>query len=196
MSTGCKKKSIFQTISVAIIMLMLAFGVIKMYQNVNRQTEKQEKKLTEVESILAKDLKKEYPASPREVVKMYLRIMTAFYNEELDEETLYELSNKARELFDEELLENNPSETYFEKLKDEISKYHENEIKVDSYDVQEGSAIRKYKREGKQYALVIAKVVTRDSKVRSSVNEKFVLRENQDGNYKILGWKETKDALE
>ena len=196
MSTGCKKKSIFQTIRVAIIMLMLAFGVIKMYQNVNRQTEKQEKKLTEVESILAKDLKKEYPASPREVVKMYLRIMTAFYNEELDEETLYELSNKARELFDEELLENNPSETYFEKLKDEISKYHENEIKVDSYDVQEGSAIRKYKREGKQYALVIAKVVTRDSKVRSSVNEKFVLRENQDGNYKILGWKETKDALE
>lgn len=196
MSTGCKKKSIFQTISVAIIMLMLAFGVIKMYQNVNRQTEKQEKKLTEVESILAKDLKKEYPASPREVVKMYLRIMTAFYNEELDEETFYELSNKARELFDEELLENNPSETYFEKLKDEISKYHENEIKVDSYDVQEGSAIRKYKREGKQYALVIAKVVTRDSKVRSSVNEKFVLRENQDGNYKILGWKETKDALE
>lgn len=71
------------------------------------------------------NLDKNFPATPREVVKLYNRIITCFYNDEYTDDELYDLGDQARKLFDDELLENNPRDEYFKNLKEDISEYHD-----------------------------------------------------------------------
>ena len=42
--------------------------------------------LTEVQKMITKDFENSYPATPREVVKNYNRILECYYNEEFEEE--------------------------------------------------------------------------------------------------------------
>ena len=44
-----------------------------------------EKELTDIEKVLVKDLKRDYPKTPREVVKFYNRIIKCYYGETLSE---------------------------------------------------------------------------------------------------------------
>lgn len=52
--------------------------------------------LTEVEKVITKNLEKNYPETPREVVKFYNRIITCFYDEEYTDDELYELGDPGK----------------------------------------------------------------------------------------------------
>ncbi|MBQ4300402.1 MAG: hypothetical protein II765_02560, partial [Lachnospiraceae bacterium] len=80
---------------------------------------------TEVEYILSKDFDKDYPSTPREVVKWYNRIIKALYSEEYEDEDLTAMGMQVRQLLDEELLEYNPETTYIASLKQDVMDYHE-----------------------------------------------------------------------
>ena len=97
------------------------------YYLTNRNNAKEEENitLTEIQELTTKNLDKNYPATPREVVKLYNRIITCFYNDEYTDDELYDLGDQARKLFDDELLENNPRDEYFKNLKEDISEYHD-----------------------------------------------------------------------
>ena len=97
------------------------------YYLTNRNNAKEEENitLTEIQELTTKNLDKNFPATPREVVKLYNRIITCFYNDEYTDDELYDLGDQARKLFDDELLENNPRDEYFKNLKEDISEYHD-----------------------------------------------------------------------
>ena len=84
------------------------------YYLTNRNNAKEEENitLTEIQELTTKNLDKNFPATPREVVKLYNRIITCFYNDEYTDDELYDLGDQARKLFDDELLENNPRDEY------------------------------------------------------------------------------------
>ena len=54
------------------------------YYLTNRNNAKEEENitLTEIQELTTKNLDKNFPATPREVVKLYNRIITCFYNDE------------------------------------------------------------------------------------------------------------------
>ena len=77
-----------------------------------KSAEDAQDKTTEVEKIIERDFDKKYPKTPREVVKWYNRIITAFYGEEYTDEELEKMADQARSLMDDELLSYNPRDTY------------------------------------------------------------------------------------
>ena len=64
--------------------------------------------LTEIQKLITKNLDTNYPATPREVVKYYNRILECFYDDTYTDDELESLADQARKLLDDELLENNP----------------------------------------------------------------------------------------
>ena len=93
---------------------------------------KVEKPNTEAQSILSKDIERNYPATVREVVRMYARISRCYHNETISEEEFNGLVEFQRKLFDEEFLNNNPINTFANYLSREIESAKEREAQVES----------------------------------------------------------------
>lgn len=74
----------------------------------SKRANQKEKVLTEVQRITTKDLDKNYPQTPREVVKLYNRIVKCYYGMQYSDEELDALTDQALKLFDDELAANNP----------------------------------------------------------------------------------------
>ena len=69
----------------------------------SKRANQKEKVLTEVQRITTKDLDKNYPQTPREVVKFYNRIVKCYYGMQYSDEELDVLTDQALKLFDDEL---------------------------------------------------------------------------------------------
>ena len=57
----------------------------------------------EVAALTTKDIDKNYPESPKEVVKLYARITKAYYKTSLTDEQIEALGTNARKLFDNDV---------------------------------------------------------------------------------------------
>ena len=77
-------KSDKKTTIIIVIVAVFVVALVGYYcYLVNRDREAlAEKNLTTVQKVLARDLEKDYPPSPREVVKYYNEVMKCFYNED------------------------------------------------------------------------------------------------------------------
>ncbi len=142
--------------------------------------------LTEIDKIVTRDLENNYPETPREVVKLYNRIITCYYGGEWEEEELYQLGDQARALFDEELLENNPRDKYFLALESEIAEYKEKKKEIVSSDVCSSSDVLEKTVDGDECAYVTASYFMKEGKDYSKTFQEYVLRKDEDGNWKIL----------
>lgn len=64
----------------------------------SKRANQKEKVLTEVQRITTKDLDKNYPQTPREVVKFYNRIVKCYYGMQYSDEELDVLTDQALKL--------------------------------------------------------------------------------------------------
>lgn len=142
--------------------------------------------LTEIQELTTKNLDKNYPATPREVVKLYNRIITCFYNDEYTDDELYDLGDQARKLFDDELLENNPRDEYFKNLKEDISEYHDKNKTIASSAVDSSNDVEYKEVDGDDCAYVKASYFIKEGSAYSRTYQMYVLRKDADGNWKIL----------
>ena len=85
------QKIIFAVVCVVIIVGLFWYTAAKKGNSAENNDD-----LTEVEKVITKNLEKNYPETPREVVKFYNRIITCFYDEEYTDDELYELGDQAR----------------------------------------------------------------------------------------------------
>ncbi len=104
-------KTIGKTI-IAVLCIGLVVGGF--YLLSNKKASGEADNVSEVQKVILKDLTGDaYPATPREVLKLYNRIMCCYYNEEYTEEEFEKLADQARLLMDQELADNNPAEQYY-----------------------------------------------------------------------------------
>ena len=140
---------------------------------------------------LTKNLEKNYPETPREVVKFYNRIITCFYDEEYTDDELYQLGDQARLLMDDELLENNSRDDYFKSLKADIEDYHDKSKKIESSSVCGSDEVKYQKIDGDDCAYVTASYFVDENKSFTRTNQTYVLRKDNDGKWKILVFYQT-----
>lgn len=180
-----KRKTVIRGI-VAVLAVVLIVGSYY-YFTVYKSTGVEDNvELTEVQQVITKDLEENYPATPREVVKYYNRIQECFYNESYTDEELYNLGDQARMLMDEELLANNPRDSYFDALKADIAEYEEKEIEIVSSNVCDSNDVQYQKIDGDECAYVTASYFIDEAKSYSRTYQMYVLRKDEDGNWKIL----------
>ena len=175
-------------VAAAVAVIVLIVGGYCFFVNRSGHSGEESMQLTEVQKVIARNLETEYPATPREVVKLYNRVISCFYNESCSDEELYALGDQARGLLDEELLANNPREEYFTALKAEIEDYHKNKRRITKSTVCDSNEVEYRTVEGDECAYVSVSYFIDEDKEFMNTYEMFVLRKDAEGNWKILGF--------
>lgn len=181
-------------IKVIIVFILFAiFSVAVFFYLSNRDDDTSEKSespkiMTAVQEILNRDLSTNYPPTPKEVVKLYSEISRCFYGENYSEEELVQLATKSRKLFDEELYLNQTDEQYLEALKRDIASWKEENKVISSFSVSSSIDVKEYKYEGREWAQLYCIYSIRIGTNITPVQERYLLRKDIQGHWKILGW--------
>ena len=178
-------KSIF-AVAIVALMILAYFYVIN---NRMKVVEQDVEKISPVKELLIQDLTDSYPATPKEVVKMYSEITRCFYAEEYTDEELIALARMARQLFDDELVANQSEESYLRALRGEIATYKQQKRVVSSYSVSSSADVQYYNYRDDEWAqLIVMYSIRTGAKVEPS-KERFLLRKDADGHWKIFGFR-------
>lgn len=178
-----------KSLVIALISISLIVGFYYYLTHENDKTVENITDLTEVQNVLEEDLSADYPKTPREVVKLYNRILCCFYNEEYTDEEFEELGSKARQLLDDELLDTNPMNQYMNDLKTDVASYKV-EDKVIATETVCGTADVEYKNvSGDECAYVTSSYFVKSGLEYSRTNQQYVLRKDKNDNWKILTFK-------
>lgn len=186
-------KSRKSTLKTICFMIIFGFIVIAIYLFVSTRTtplfSKSDSSTTELEKLLSKDIPGNYPSSPREVIKLYCRITKVIYSQELDDEQIQKLSEQLTCLYDDELIANQSKEEYLLDLKVDISNYRDNKRNIMQYVIENSDQVVYWDKEDKNYASLAVSFTTKESNSYSKIFEEFILRKDNAGNWKVLGWK-------
>ena len=187
MTNNKKRKSLINGKNVVLIILLFAV-IAGFYMSAsNEKDTKSNKKQDEYTILKEKDLTDSYPETPREVVKLYGRIAKCLYKEGMTDKQLETLVCQLRQLFDEELLRENPLETQLEALDYDLKRFHEDENVIINYKVEDKTLV-KGEIDGREAATIVLSLSIKKGKDYTRTNEQFLLRQNYLGRWKIVGW--------
>ncbi len=185
---------VFEKIKKPLIITLLAALAVSYYIYLsNRDTDKnngKEKETSVATAVLQRDMDKNYPGSPRAVVTYFADIQKLIYKNDFDDDELTGLAQHMLATYDDELLEKNPYELFIENLKTEISTYKSEKQYISQYIVEDGYGIELIDFKGDEYAEVDVKYYVRNDtqKQTIAIYEKYTLRKNSKGQWKILYW--------
>lgn len=177
---------LFRNIVIGLICVGVVVGYY--YYVSHKGTASEAGDVTEVQKVILKDLEASYPATPREVIKFYNRILCCYYNEEYTEEEFQKLADQALVLMDQELADNNPAEQYYLQVKAEVDEYRKKSRTINSASVCDSNEVEQITIAGVDYAYVTSSYFVRDKDGFSRSVQKYVLREQEDGTWRILAF--------
>lgn len=184
-------------ISILVIGIVCVALVVGYYYYLSHKETADTTEVTEVQKVILKNLEgKSYPATPREVVKFYNRILCCYYNEEYTEEELRQLTDQALALMDQELAENNPAEQYYMQVKAEADNYHAQSKTINNASVCGSNEVEYITMGEREYAYVKASYFVRDKKGFTKSNQNYALRRDEDNHWKILAFELAEGAAE
>ena len=175
-----------------LVIVILALGVLAYFYVINnrmKQVEQDVQKISPVQELLIQDLSSSYPKTPKEVVKMYSEITRCFYGEEYTEEEFIKLADMSRQLFDDELRANQDEESYLRALKGEVATYRQMNRIISSYSVSSSADVKYYNYKDAEWAQLIAMYSVKTSGKVEPSKERYLLRKDADGHWKIYGFR-------
>jgi hypothetical protein len=158
------------------------------YYAKNRASSSDDVELTKVQKIIARNLESNYPATPREVVKLYNRIITSYYDETYTDEEFEALAEQARGLFDADLLANNPVDQYEADVKAEVVDYEQRSRQIRQTSVCDSDDVLYLTDDsnGDQLAYVSATYFIKEGNSFERTYQMYVLRKDENEEWKIL----------
>lgn len=155
----------------------------------NKQQKEEPTVVTQVQNVLLRNLENNYPPTPKEVVKYYSEITKCLYNESYSEEQFEQMADKMLALYDDELLSNNPRETYLKSLKNDVDIFAQNKYTIASFSPSNSTDVETAIIDGREYAKLYCTYTIKTDANYSSSREIFELRKDSQGHWKILGFK-------
>ncbi len=185
MKTGQK----ILTIVIVVLFITAVLGLF-IYQNNKPQTQQAEDEvvISNIDNVVLRNLEINYPPTPKEVLKYYSEITTCFYQGNLNEEDLTRLAQTARKLYDAELCEGVTEEEYIDSLREDILEFNSLGVVVSGYTVSSSTDVEEFEMDGREYARLYATYRLRQGTEYIYSNEIFIMRKDEDGHWKILGW--------
>lgn len=139
-------------------------------------------------SLVTMDIDNNYPESPKEVVKLYAKIATAYYKSELTDEQIEQLGSQARKLFDSELKGTQTDSEFYKALKQDIEEYSSKGRYISDVNIEDSAMVNYKTFQGKKYASMYVTFSLRENDKLTLSKTKFTLRQDSDGRWKILYW--------
>lgn len=183
-----------KTLIVFVILAVLLVFAYYHVANVRRQTQTEENvPVTAVQEILLRNLDKNYPPSPKEVVKYYSDLTKCLYNEDCTDEEIEQLARRALQIYDPELAANQEWNRYITDLKSEIATKKSQEYAIMSYSMSSSTDVNYFTKDSYECASLYCTYNIRNGAVAGSVEELFILRKDDAGHWRIFGWDLTED---
>ena len=145
-----------------------------------------EAELTEIQKITTRNMEKDYPATPREVIKFYNRIVKCYYGRQYSDDELEQLADQALSMFDDDLLKKNEKESYIESVKSDAAQYEEDNKSISQTDVCDSNDVKYMTDNGDDIAYVTASYFIKNGSSYTKTYQEYVLRKDGDGDWKIL----------
>ena len=183
------KKS--RMVIIAVLLIALICGLFYWTIWSKDHTSPEQGELTEVERIITKDLGLNYPATPREVVKLYNRILDCYYDEKYTSEQFDGLTSQALALFDEELRANNPKLTYQQAVTANVEEFHNAKKTMTQTAVCASNDVQYREDDGDELAFVEASYFVKENNSYTKTFQTYVLRKDDEGQWKILAFFQT-----
>ncbi|MQN02185.1 MAG: hypothetical protein DUD27_06940 [Lachnospiraceae bacterium] len=188
MKRGIRTASVLTLVAVIII----AFYMYLTRMAGQREERKETQAVTETEKLLNLDFKKNYPPTPREVIKYYDRFALVLFGEKKPSQSnTTKLASKLRELFDDDLANANPEKNYAAALWSQVQDFKERKARIVQADVCDTDDVVYKTVNGRDVAYVQVTYLVKEADSYSSTYQKFVLRKDKDDNWKILGYTRT-----
>lgn len=191
-----KKFKMSTSIIIIVVSVVLITGVYFVLANYfSDDEETSEVQISALQNVLLRNMENNYPPTPKEVLKYYSDITQCFYAGGYTDEELIALADRALELYDDELKANQDYDVYIADLKLEISKYKEQDWNISSYTTSASIDVEEFEKDGYQWAQLYGFYNIRQSSYIVKVTEKFLMRKDEAGRWKIYGWEQV-EALE
>lgn len=181
------KDKIAKTLVIMVLCGAVIAGIYLMITN-KPKSEEGVKSQTEYDKLIAKNLEVNYPASPREVVKLYSRMIQCLYGTNLEQNEIEKMAGQMRKLFDTEFLAGNPEKEYLKNMEEDINDYRKNKRVIMNYDIQDSSTLETKTIDKKEYTTVDIAYSLKEKKGVKKTIERYMLRKDTNGKWKILGW--------
>lgn len=194
-STKNKKKKKSKGTIGSIVIIFVALLVLGGYYLVNSKDvliDDIDEQTTFAQELLLRNLETNYPPSPKEVIRYYSDISQCFY-EDYSEEEIEALAKKSRELLDEQLYNEQTDEEYLNQLKEQINYFKEKGVTISSYALSPSVDVEYFNEDGYSFARLYCIYSLRDETKIVATEELFLLREDEEGHWKIFGFALTKD---
>ncbi|MDE6817035.1 MAG: hypothetical protein K2P13_07540 [Lachnospiraceae bacterium] len=189
MSSGKGAKgSTVKVVIIGIILVCIVIGYYYYLSNKEKKDTDEVQKATAVQAALSYNFEKNYPPTPKEVVKLYGQITQCLHNETYTDEEFEKLALKIQNLYDEELIANKTRNQYLEDLKWDIKNVREQEIVISSYAAGASTDVEYYSMDGYSFAKIPCTFTMRKGTFLEVTDEIFLLRKDADGHWKIYGW--------
>ena len=188
-----KKKQV-KTLVIGLILVALLIGFY--YYLSNRTSDEQSEEtevITQTQQVLLRNLDMNYPPSPKEVVKYFCDITQCFYNEEHTDEEIYQLGMQIQKLYDDELVANQTEDEYIQNLISDVANMKKNELVISSYATSSSTDVEYFTEDGYEWARLYCNFGIRQGTKLINTNERFLLRKDADGHWKIYGWELVED---
>ena len=177
---------------VLILMAVLVIGAFAFVAYRTPKTAEEATEVTEKAELMSRNIAANYPSTPREVMKLYNRYMLCLYgvdSSELTDDEVRALGRKLREMFDDELLEENPEEVHLLSLSQEIASFRTDEKVMIQANVCDSNEVDYIDVDGASGALLESSYfVKKGTKEFSRTYQQFLLRKDKNGNWRILGF--------
>lgn len=182
----------------AAVLAVMVITVFALYYYLVNKVERSspEVETTAVQDVLLKNLETDYPPTVREVIKYYNEIMNCYYSENPTDEEVRKLADKAMELYDAELVDYQDEEMYISDLKAEMASFAASETVLSHVALSSSTAVDYYTYNGRDCAQIRCIYTMRQKTNLVTIKEVYVLRKDDEGRWKILGWTPAEDETE
>ncbi len=179
------------------VLVLCAVIIVAFYMYLNkaagdREENAETEAVTEMDRLLDADFEKNYPPTPRAVIKYYNRYsMVCFGNEKPSKSDTEKLAKKMHELLDDELASANTESEYAATLWSEVKDFTDRKAMLIEADVDDTDDVVYKTIKGKNYAYVQTMYLIREAGTYTTTYQKFVLRQDSKENWKIYGFSRT-----
>lgn len=182
----------------AAVLAVMVITVFALYYYLVNKVERSapEVETTAVQDVLMRNLETNYPSTVREVIKYYNEIMNCYYKEKPTDEEVNKLADKAMELYDTELVNFQSEEQYLQDLKTEIAAFAASDTVLSHIALSSSTAVDYYTYNGRECAQIRCIYTMRQKTQLMTIKEVYVLRKDDAGRWKILGWSPADDETE
>ena len=179
-------KSTISKVIAAVICVVVVCGCFYLVSEQNKSSVEDNVQLTNVQKITTRNLETDYPATPREVVKLFNKILKCYYGETWTDQEIKDLTSQAWNLFDPKLQEQNPKENYLISVQLEVQDYKERGRSISQTSVCDSNEVKFIQDGEDEIAYVSASYFIKDGKQHNNTHEMYVLRKDEEGRWRIL----------